>query len=83
MKTVYIRTINHFKRELKETAWWRFIRISFLQAQIDHYEYLLENYDRMMELKVNNTTVSVCPLCEKGIRDCQCTDQDYFDENLK
>jgi hypothetical protein len=41
MKEAYLQTINDFEIELRNTEWWRFKRISWLQKQIEHYEGLL------------------------------------------
>lgn len=42
MEDAYIVTIEDFKNDLRNTEWWRFGHIRWLNSQIKHYEKLLE-----------------------------------------
>ena len=42
MKQAYIQTINDFEIELRNTEWWRFKRIKYLNKQIQKYEGLIQ-----------------------------------------
>jgi len=47
MIDAYETTIRDFEIELRNTEWWRFKRIYWLNCQIEHYEKLLEEeYDK-------------------------------------